>query len=871
METLALGRISVELTDLLDIDADVLVIPTTTTGTYAEPWAYPVAHVGGPERVEEIELGGLRTVPISSGPRSLLAFAATSSPDQVADERIVESIGRALAMLARDTPSVEHIVCPPLGIDDGRLALEQSVPALVRGFLSEPCEARLTIVSVDPAIIRRIDGVLRREYAGQGESVASAPGSEPSGDTPEQGDPARSEAQTGHGTPPATDRMFAVSIADTVPIPGDGRCRAADRLGTAADVEMLASVILARNTSLPLAIGLFGDWGSGKSFFMAQLEERLAELAEMARGEDRSPFLSELRQIRFNAWHYVDGDLWSSIASTIFDGLAVTGSDATHLEEVRSALGEAAKEAEQARQERLTAEQQVHRHQEEANRSAQRVLRALPVLVQELTRAPDPNAPTTPAPADDSRPTVIAADQVAVLKGFWSQLKVAGRTGWTEVRAAPWWTIGFLAAAVVAGVVVSQVAGSGWLATSVKVVVPVLTALTPGLAFVARALNGIAKARKAREAELHDAESLLTQARVREEQANQAVARQQEQLDALRDRGAQLQTLVQSAAVEYRRGLGMMSRLRKDFEQLTLLVGARPDGPAEGAPTPLREAARTLANADDDIERIVLYIDDLDRCSPDQVVKVLQAVHLLLAFRLFVVVLGVDSRWLEASLASHYDTLLEKPADYLEKIIQVPFLLRPMKKEGYAEMMAELSRPPVDLVPAQRSEGDAGLQGTTYGATIEPGAPSAALTEPMAPPPGRALTLTQPELDLLARLGDVVPSPRAGKRLLNIYRMLRVSADHGDALVADGTTDFRCVVLLLGLLVGCPDQSSEAFTTLEAAETGTFWEVLRAGDHRSVLTRLAPLKDLADSTDLATLQRWVPRVRRFSYRMTRAG
>ena len=46
---------------------------------------------------------------------------------------------------------------------------------------------------------------------------------------------------------------------------------------------------------------------------MAQLEERLSELAELARPEKDSPFLSELRQIRFNAWHYADTDLWASL------------------------------------------------------------------------------------------------------------------------------------------------------------------------------------------------------------------------------------------------------------------------------------------------------------------------------------------------------------------------------------------------------------------------------------------------------------------------------------------------------------------------------------------------------------------------------
>ena len=59
-----------------------------------------------------------------------------------------------------------------------------------------------------------------------------------------------------------------------------------------------------------------------------------------------------------------------------------------------------------------------------------------------------------------------------------------------------------------------------------------------------------------------------------------------------------------------------------------------------------------------DVHRIVLYIDDLDRCPPAIVVKVLQAVHLLLAFPLFVVVVAVDARWLAKSLEQHYGELL---------------------------------------------------------------------------------------------------------------------------------------------------------------------------------------------------------------------
>ena len=53
------------------------------------------------------------------------------------------------------------------------------------------------------------------------------------------------------------------------------------------------------------------------------------------------------------------------------------------------------------------------------------------------------------------------------------------------------------------------------------------------------------------------------------------------------------------------------------------------------------------------IERIVLYIDDLDRCPSGQVVKVLEAVSLLFGFPLFVVG-AVDSRWLVHSLRHEY-------------------------------------------------------------------------------------------------------------------------------------------------------------------------------------------------------------------------
>jgi hypothetical protein len=65
------------------------------------------------------------------------------------------------------------------------------------------------------------------------------------------------------------------------------------------------------------------------------------------------------------------------------------------------------------------------------------------------------------------------------------------------------------------------------------------------------------------------------------------------------------------------------------------------------------------------------------------VVEVLEAVHLRLAYRLFVVVIAVDSRWLQQSLRAHHRDLLAgerggaaTPLDHLEKIVQLPYSWR---------------------------------------------------------------------------------------------------------------------------------------------------------------------------------------------------
>ncbi len=91
-----------------------------------------------------------------------------------------------------------------------------------------------------------------------------------------------------------------------------------DQLDIGKDVQAFARVIAARSFKPPLAIALFGKWGSGKSFFMRLLQQKIVDLSAR---NPRNGYCEGVVHIRFNAWSYLDANLWASLMSRIFEGL----------------------------------------------------------------------------------------------------------------------------------------------------------------------------------------------------------------------------------------------------------------------------------------------------------------------------------------------------------------------------------------------------------------------------------------------------------------------------------------------------------------------------------------------------------------------
>lgn len=104
---------------------------------------------------------------------------------------------------------------------------------------------------------------------------------------------------------------------------------AEDLLGNWAEVDRIAKLSLATTTVPPLAIALLGEWGAGKSSFMVQMDRRVRELADLSAQAkvDESSFVSKVRQIHFNAWHYSDERVWSGLIAELFRSLAEVPED----------------------------------------------------------------------------------------------------------------------------------------------------------------------------------------------------------------------------------------------------------------------------------------------------------------------------------------------------------------------------------------------------------------------------------------------------------------------------------------------------------------------------------------------------------------
>jgi len=626
---------------------------------------------------------------------------------------------------------------------------------------------------------------------------------------------------------------------------GPAKTLAEDRLGVADEVRSLAEVICLKDPGPPLAIGLFGDWGSGKSTYMNMLEAAIEELALRARSDDADEFekamIGKAVHIKFNAWTYNDANLWASLTAELFDQLRAGGNSGLSDEQYKVLVGEVARRV-------AVAEEEI-RKQESAGDAAAQKLQDLDREIQELQ---EKKADTTIEALKDAAKGVVqdvlaqgnpykiktemarigfpldlkekAPDKAAIEQAISERQKsitdeidqlsagvsLVHRTVSGMGRAISegnWRQIGWPIVALVvvgAGAVTLLTYNFADIWARLTLILPFVTSgwllftkVKSGLLPVLHAANRVGALRIERARQIDQALSSKNQEKGKTQiELKQALAAKETGAkDVARFKGggrAQVYDYFLNFSEDTRRfekELGTISWVRRTFEQLNAILTER-ELPASAATLTPDEKSNIHAAAQN-IDRIVLYVDDLDRCDPKQVVKVLEAVHLLLAFPLFVVVVGVDARWLQHSLLDIYNKQLRdaegKPIDgpdratvqdYLEKIFQIPIHLRRLSAaEGNFRLFldavagpVEVPAPPTPSIVEPLQPGETPpVVGTISPINVELEPELETIEETVA-----RITLRKVEVDTIDALAPLLgKSPRALKRFMNIYRLMR--------------------------------------------------------------------------------------------------
>jgi KAP-like P-loop domain-containing protein len=534
----------------------------------------------------------------------------------------------------------------------------------------------------------------------------------------------------------------------------------ADLLEADRDAFALAALIASRELRPPLAIGLFGDWGSGKTFVLDRIDAMLTKLTGNGASDG---YLKHVHVIPFNAWHYAETNLWASLVDQVIRKIDEirSGKPAPdvptppEVADAKSLADNAEAEADRLVKELDQAKCDVRNAQDEFVRQRHTAW-ALGIVVLLLA-----GAAAFLAALGQSRQIVAVASVAAAL-------------------------FGSVAAAAVQYNRVSDQAKD------------IVEAGRAGLGVLSR-VGGRTAAMAAQAA-------VMTERKLDAEQkaANEKAARLREEANHAEDRakddvvGTVLGQL--SSVTEYREQLSLVARTRDRFDKLN----------------------KVIAQAEDaDRERFVIAIDDLDRCAAENVVKVLEAVHLLFNFEMFVVVLAVDTRWLAQSLQIRYRQLLGKadtarPYDYLEKIIQIPVHLLPLDEALVRTMITGLTglplAPPPEPVPppapprppdSKSGEDGGGPTGDGTDGVLGERHDRAA----RAPLPAQMLKITQEEATAMSAVAPLVgTTPRTVKRFVNTYRLLKARADdpaefgHPQGSIGD----HEVVAFLLAVVTGRP-------------------------------------------------------------------
>ncbi len=254
--------------------------------------------------------------------------------------------------------------------------------------------------------------------------------------------------------------------------------------------------------------------------------------------------------------------------------------------------------------------------------------------------------------------------------------------------------------------------------------------------------------------------------------------------------------------------------------------------------TPPREIAAFREEFGDILENLgktlVVFVDNIDRCSPKQAIHTLEALRLFLFLQNTAFVVAADEEMVRGSVAAHFKDINERHiTDYLDKLIQVPVRV---PRVGVQEIRAYMFLLFADAAGLDSSviEGlRRGLEGSIQKSwKDEP----LSRKDALALLSGKATEELETAFEIADRLAPILANssavqgnPRIVKRMLNVVRMRtrlarRREMSLDEALIAklalfERCTDAGAVAALYRTIQEGNDGKSILLQTLETAST----------------------------------------------------
>ncbi len=644
-----------------------------------------------------------------------------------------------------------------------------------------------------------------------------------------------------------------------------------DYLSINKDVEAFAKVIAADKFSPPLAIGLFGKWGMGKSFFMKKLKAKIETYSNHQ--DETSDYCNGIAHIHFNAWSYMDANLWASFVTKIFEGLHEYISDHTkakgekeQIEKIFSEKLQVIREEREAYEERKSSIENEIDTLDNDRKDLQGKLdeeieeiknQTLDNILEPVLKSYDLKSEVDKALKGNETIEKLNADIDELIPEKYREnpelaIQHLNRTGTyvneiiQDRRQRNWLLFGVGITIIVLCAPLFMTSLTEFVAdkfilfaqfglSAIAIITPIVSGYKKVYEKIKPIVGELWNVKKTFDQKVENAKFTYKQ---KKEALEITIRRSSEEIASIDQRmydldkevkelefklehGLSTQTLYsfiekRAASEDYQKHLGIISTIRHDFEVLsTLFTDAKSELNNE---TLFKEYSKNK------LQRIVLYVDDLDRCPEERVVQVLEAVNLLMAFPLFVVVVGVDPRWVKNALLKKYKlqfgdssvgTEGAKPieaANYLEKIFQIPFHLQQAEDKEVKSMLFNLTKSNIkyedeDIEEVLQGARSVSPEGKTVLSRVVEDETSQDMVEDSVNDDEQdikeQLQLMPEEVELMQELSEVIGNnPRAIKRFVNVYQIVR--AHEGLTIESNGTrtSDFAQIMFLLALPLG---------------------------------------------------------------------